>query len=138
MATIRQLQSKLPWTTHYNRDFRASPMTHKDFGHALLHITKAAGRLAAIIDDAEHGGSEFKPEEVDPYIADLVISSIRLANTCPGRHVDLESAVIDRIEKKNQTKLNFDISVEKKYTVIQVLRDAVAEFKKRFKAAKRT
>ncbi len=43
--TIKDLQVKLPWTTHYHKDFRSSPMTHKDFGHALLHIYKAAGKL---------------------------------------------------------------------------------------------
>lgn len=105
MPSIKDLQVKLPWTTHYHRDFRSSSMTHKDFGHALLHIHKAAGKLAAIIDNAEHGGSEFKPEEVDPYIADLVICALRMANTCPGRVIDLEAAVIDRIEKKNQMKI---------------------------------
>lgn len=82
-------------------------MTHKDFAHALLHIQKAAGKLAAVVDDAEHGGSEFKPEEVDSYVADLVICALRMANTCPGRVIDLEAAVIERIEKKNDVKLNF-------------------------------
>lgn len=81
-------------------------MTHKDFAHALLHVFKAAGKLSAVIDNAEHGGSDFKPEEVDPYVADLVICALRMANTCPGRVFDLERAVIERIEKKNDVKLN--------------------------------
>lgn len=34
--TLRELQTSLPWTGHYHRDFRSTPMTHKDFGHALL------------------------------------------------------------------------------------------------------
>lgn len=59
--TIRELQTSLPWTIHYARDFRASPMAHKDFGHALLHVQKAAGKLAALVNDAEHAGCEFKP-----------------------------------------------------------------------------
>jgi|SRR6185436_13048295 len=101
--TIKDLQVKLPWTVHYHRDFRASPMTHKDFGHALLHVTKAAGKLAALVNDAEHGGCEFKPEETDKYIADLVICALRMANTCPGRTIDLEAAVIARIKEKNDT-----------------------------------
>lgn len=132
MISIRQLQSKLPWTTHYHRDFRSSPMTHKDFAHALLHVHKAAGKLAAIINDAEHGGSEFKPEEVDPYIADLVICSLRMANTCPGRIIDLESAVVDRIEKKNQIKLNIDTAMEKKYTFLNLLEDTATDLVKIF------
>lgn len=52
--TLRELQTQLPWTVHYHHDFRASPMSHKDFGHALLHVTKACGKLAAVVNDAEH------------------------------------------------------------------------------------
>src|SRR5574338_372955 len=104
--TIRELQTNLPWTIHYHRDFRSSPMSHKDFGHALLHVTKACGKIASVINDAEHGGSEFKSEEIDNYIADLVICALRMANTCPGRIIDLQTTVQKRIEDKNQMKLN--------------------------------
>lgn len=110
MVSIRDLQLQLPWTIRYHRDFRASPMSWKDFGHALLHVTKALGKLAAVVNDAEHGGSEFTPEEVDPYVADLVICALRLANTCPGRVIDLEAAVLDRIEGKNGVKLRVERS----------------------------
>lgn len=103
--TLRELQTQLPWTVHYHHDFRSSPMTHKDFGHALLHVFKAAGKLAAVVNDAEHGGSEFKSEEVDRYVADLVVCALRMANTCPGRTIDLQNAVEDRIETKNNAEL---------------------------------
>ena len=103
--TLRELQTQLPWTVHYHHDFRAAPMTHKDFGHALLHVTKACGKLAAVVNDAEHAGSEFKPEEVDRFVADLVVCALRMANTCPGRTIDLQRAVEDRIETKNQAEL---------------------------------
>jgi hypothetical protein len=103
--TIRELQSQLPWTVHYHRDFRASPMTHKDFGHALLHVFKAAGKLASVVNDAEHGGSEFKPEDVDRYVADMVVCALRMATTCPGRQIDLQRAVEERIEVKNEAEL---------------------------------
>ena len=103
--TLRELQTQLPWTIHYHHDFRASPMAHKDFGHALLHVMKAAGKLAAAVNDAEHGGSEFLPEEIDPYVADLVVCALRMANTNPGRIIDLQRAVEDRIEGKNDVKL---------------------------------
>jgi hypothetical protein len=103
--TIRELQTQLPWTIHYDRDFRANPQAHKDFAHALTHVVKAAGKLAAVVDDAEHKGSEFKPEEVDRFLADLVVCALRMANTCPGRHVDLQQAVESRIEDKNGIKL---------------------------------
>jgi hypothetical protein len=103
--TLRQLQTQLPWTVHYHKDFRSSPMTHKDFGHALLHVLKAAGKLAAVVNDAEHGGSEFKPDEVDRFVADLVVCALRMSNTCPGRVIDLQRAVEDRIETKNDAEL---------------------------------
>lgn len=103
--SLRELQTQLPWTVHYHRDFRSSPMTHKDFGHALLHVMKASGKLAAIVNDAEHGGSEFKSDDVDRYVADLVVCALRMANTCPGRTIDLQRAVEDRIETKNEAEL---------------------------------
>lgn len=103
--SLRELQSTLPWTVHYHRDFRASPMTHKDFAHALLHVHKAAGKLAALVNDAEHAGCEFTAEQTDPYVADLVVCALRMANTCPGRTIDLQRAVIERIEDKNSVKL---------------------------------
>lgn len=99
--TIRELQSSLPWTAHYHRDFRASPMTHKDFAHALLHIHKAGGKLAAIVDDAEHKGHEWDHAEVSKYVADMVICALRMANTCPNGIIDLQRAVQDRLTAKN-------------------------------------
>ncbi len=103
--TIRELQSSLPWTAHYHRDFRSAPMTHKDFGHALLHVHKAGGKLAAIIDDAEHAGFDWadpeKRAEVGKYIADFVICALRMANTCPDGLIDLQRAVEDRLTAKN-------------------------------------
>lgn len=103
--TLRELQTQLPWTVHYHRDFRASPMSHKDFGHALLHVSKALGKLAAAVNDAEHAGNEFKPGDIDGYVADLVVCALRLANTCPGRMIDLQGAVENRIERKNGVRL---------------------------------
>jgi hypothetical protein len=103
--TLRELQSGLPWTGHYHRDFRSSPMTHKDFGHALLHVHKAGGKLAAMLDDAEHGGVEWAAADVradaSKYVADLVICALRMANTCPDGVIDLQRAVEDRLTAKN-------------------------------------
>ena len=103
--TLRELQTQLPWTIHYHRDFRSSAMTHKDFGHALNHVHKAAGKLSAEVDDAEHGGSDFAPGDVDKLVADLVVCALRMANTRPGRPIDLQRAVEDRIESKNNVEL---------------------------------
>lgn len=80
-------------------------MTHKDLGHALLHVHKAGGKLAAIVDDAEHGGVDFASvevrTEVSKYLADFVICALRMANTCPDGLIDLQRAVEDRLVKKN-------------------------------------
>ena len=104
--TLREMQSQLPWTVRYHRDFRASPVQHKDFAHALLHVQKATGKLASVINDAEHGGSQFKPEDIDRFVADLVVCALRMATTCPGRNIDLQHAVEDRIQSKNQAELH--------------------------------
>lgn len=103
--TIRELQSSLPWTGHYHRDFRATPMTHKDFGHALLHVHKAGGKLAAIVNAAEHGGIDWADvptrTEIGKYLADFVICALRMANTCPDGIIDLQDATEQRLEAKN-------------------------------------
>lgn len=103
--TLREIQTRLPWTVHYHRDFRASPMTHKDFQHAMLHVLKAVGKISAVINDAEHGGSDFLPAEIDNYVADLIVCAIRMGNTCPGHIIDLQRVVIERIETKNQQSI---------------------------------
>ena len=51
---LRDLQTNLPWTIRYSRDYRANPQTHKDFAHALLHVHKAVGKLSALVDDMDH------------------------------------------------------------------------------------
>ena len=103
--TIREIQSSLPWTAHYHRDFRSTPMTHKDFAHGLTHIMKAAGGLATIINEAEHGGYRWELEdnrkEVAKFLADFIICAVRMANTCPDGVIDLQKATEDRISKKN-------------------------------------
>jgi hypothetical protein len=103
--TLREMQSSLPWTGHYHRDFRASPMTHKDFGHALLHVMKAGGKLAALLDQAEHEGVDWanagQRRETAKLVADFVICALRMSNTCPDGAIDLQRAVEDRLTAKN-------------------------------------
>ena len=103
--TIAELQELLPWTIHYHRDFRDSKLKHKDFQHALIHVMKATGKLAAIINQAEHQGNDFKPNDVNKYVADLVICALRMANTNPGGRMNLQLEVQHRIEDKNQMTL---------------------------------
>lgn len=103
--TIRELQTTLPWTIRYSRDYRANPQTHKDFAHALVHVTKASGHLAGLVDDMDHdrevADDPTLRERFSKYLADLVVCALRAANTFPGGVVDLQRAVEERITKKN-------------------------------------
>jgi hypothetical protein len=107
--TIREFQTNLPWTIRYSQDFRASPMTHKDFAHTMHHVSKAAGHLHALADDMDHDRQVADDPELrarySKYVADLVVCALRLANTFPGGVIDLQQAVHDRIEGKNGVKL---------------------------------
>jgi hypothetical protein len=108
--TLRELQTNLPWTIKYSQDFRSSPQPHKDFAHALHHVGKATGRLHELADDMDHDRAVALGENVretyHKYVADLVVCALRLANTFPGGVLDLERAVVERIESKNGVKLS--------------------------------
>ncbi len=101
--TIRNIQKQLPWTIKYSRDFRANPQSHKDFSHALIHTIKASGKISATIDDLDHRRECV--ENYPKFIADLVICAMRMANTAP-EPFDLQEAVIERLESKNEVKLD--------------------------------
>lgn len=102
--TLGELQDELPWGAHnYSELFRSNPQAHRDFAHALLHVQKAAGKLAAVVDDGDHNDEvapHFAPEKVDRFLADLIICTLRMANTCPAGRVDLEKAVQERLKEK--------------------------------------
>ncbi len=103
---ILQIQNQLPWGIEYSEAFQQSPSPFKDFQHALLHVTKAGGKLAAIVEDADHGRPNLFPkQDVEKYLADLVICAMRMANTNPTGKIDLQRAVIDRLESKNGVTL---------------------------------
>lgn len=106
---IKDLQTSLPWTIKYSQDFRSSPQTHKDFAHTCHHVSKAMGHLHALADDMDHdreiAADPTLRDRYGKYIADLVVCALRMANTFPGGILDLEAAVIDRIESKNGVKL---------------------------------
>src|SRR6185312_10545664 len=99
--TIRQFQTNLPWTIKYSQDFRSNPQPHKDFAHALHHVSKAAGKLHAFADDMDHDRN-IALDASEPvsglkstfskYVADLVVCALRLANTFPGGPIDLQQA----------------------------------------------
>lgn len=104
--TLRELQTSLPWTVRYSQDYRFNPQSHKDFAHALHHISKAAGKLHGLADDMDHNREiADDPELIErygKYLADLVVCALRAANTFPGGMVDLQSAVQKRICEKNK------------------------------------
>lgn len=107
--TLRELQTNLPWTIRYSRDFRSNPQPHKDFAHGVTHAGKALGRLHELIDDMDHrrtvaDGPETR-EQYGKYVADLVICALRMANTFPGGPIDLQRITEDRIEDKNGVRL---------------------------------
>lgn len=107
--TLRQFQTKLPWTIKYSQDFRRNPQSHKDFAHALHHTSKAAGKLHGIADDFDHDRQapldKATKADAAKYLADLVICALRAANTFPGGIIDLQDAVHTRLETKNEVKL---------------------------------
>lgn len=64
--------------------------------HALVHMTKALGKIASAINDAEHDNRAPYRIEVDKYLADLVICAAMFA----GGVVDLEEACVSRLAEK--------------------------------------
>ena len=106
---ILEIQSKLPWGREYSASFQANPCVYKDFQHALTHISKASGKLWTIVEEADHIGDTpafcFKKEDIEKFLADLVICAMRMANTNPSGLINLQKAVINRLEMKNGVKL---------------------------------
>jgi hypothetical protein len=134
-----EIQYSLPWqsssedpdTSPYSKDFHDDRRGHKDFEHALIHVLKAAGKLATVVDNLDHGRvvPEYGSEQVANYLEDIVIACMRMANTgtkyifrpvCdnsplylsqPGdehRVLNLEAAVVMRVLSKNDVKLMTD------------------------------
>ena len=110
MGDLQKLQEELKklWTDElYSEEFRKRSSSHKDFDHALKHIRKAAQVLENMTEEADHSGSAdaFELEPIGKYIADILISTIRLANVAPVGSINLEEAVLKRIERKMGVRL---------------------------------
>lgn len=58
--------------------------------------TKALGRVASALNDAEHEGRAVLGHEVSKYLADIIICAARFAHGL----VDIESAVSARVAEK--------------------------------------
>lgn len=105
MTTLKEIQDRLPWGKLYSVEFRKLEHNYKDFQHALMHVFKAAGKLAGMVDDADHGDTFFPKEDVEKYLADVVICAIRAASVNPTGAFDIGEAVLRRIEAKNGVKI---------------------------------
>jgi hypothetical protein len=68
--------------------------------HAMLHIFKAGGKLAAMLEAIEHKGGDFVGGADDVrFLADVVICAARLAERWPGGPVSLDTAVDLRLRQ---------------------------------------
>jgi hypothetical protein len=90
---IKKLQEEVNgrWGTQV-----ANPCHHSDTSHALVHMTKALGKIASAFNDAEHEHRTPRSEEIEKYLADLVICASRFADGV----VDLDAACISRLNEK--------------------------------------
>lgn len=117
MGNLQRIQDGLKklWTDErYSEQFKSSPSQYKDFDHALKHIRKAAQTLENMTEEADHGADTFDHAAIRKYVADIVISAIRLANVSPTVIFDLEKAVFERIERKMGTRLEPEADGEEK------------------------
>lgn len=124
MMSIRQFQDNQPWESGsgeenpYSDVFMADARRHRDFEHALIHVTKSMGRLATLVEHEDHerrfhmtgapdevavSAFDEKREDAAGWLADLVICAMRMASVYPRARIDLESAVILRMAEKNPT-----------------------------------
>jgi hypothetical protein len=65
--------------------------------HAVCHITKAVGKLAAECDNAGHG----RTARWSTWIADVIISAEGLASTVGVEEDDLQKEYERRLKEKN-------------------------------------
>lgn len=94
---LKELQNEVNnrWSLQVNNPCHHSADAH----HALIHLTKAIGKLASAVNDAEHENRPLRADEVQNYLADLVICSARFGHGV----VDLETACISRLAEKFPT-----------------------------------
>lgn len=70
-----------------------------DTNHALVHMMKALGKVASATNDAEHEKRALRADEVEKYLADLIICATRFANGI----TDLDAACAARLAEKFPT-----------------------------------
>lgn len=75
---------------------KGNPCHGSDANHALLHMTKALGKIASAVNDAEHENRATRPDEVSKFLADLVICAARFGHEI----VDLDAVCVARLAEK--------------------------------------
>lgn len=110
MGNIKRLQLELVrlWTDEfYSDEFKTSPLKHKHFDHALKHVFKAAAKLLEITEEIDHSSEiVWDPRPIRKYVADIIISAVRLANVNPTGFINIEEAIFERIERKMGAKID--------------------------------
>lgn len=109
MNDFQRLQQNQPWVIPYTAVFETSKVLegHRDFQHALIHVMKSAGKLAAVCDDIEHGSESpaLAGRDLRDRVADMVVCALRMANTAPaicGGPFDLWESILARIDSVNR------------------------------------
>jgi len=94
LMDLKQLQDAV----NHRWDLQTSNPCHHsaDANHALVHMTKALGKVASALNDAEHEKRDLRPEEVEKYLADLVICAARFGHGV----IDLDVACTARLAEK--------------------------------------
>lgn len=91
---IKELQEEV--NARWSRQLGNPCHLSADAGHALVHMTKALGKVASALNDAEHEQRAMSADEVEKYLADLVICAARFAQGV----VDLDAACAKRLTEK--------------------------------------
>lgn len=114
MLKILQEELVKLWTSDgYSEEFKKRHSPHKDLDHALKHIRKATQAIENLTEEADHSGKMDQDSfPVDKYLADIVISVVRAAHVFPGAKIDLEAAILRRIEHKMGKRIEIVVACE--------------------------
>jgi hypothetical protein len=100
--TIEVAQSRQPWTVPYSPGFVAAAecLPHLHAEHAVLHAIKSLGRIADVLEAADHraGTTSQGDETIEAMSADLMTIALRLANLYG---FSLSAALQRRVFEKN-------------------------------------
>ena len=108
-VTVDALQQEVArrWgTSGYGREFLERKDPQRDAHHALLHVFKAAGKIAGALDEVDHdtlamaAAGGVTRDAAMRSLADLVICAARIAQSWPPSTISLECAVRDRLRAK--------------------------------------